>query len=211
MKKITLLNWLEIAILLILPMHPFHINLLYIILVLLIIAVSKILRKENLKEYGFLRMKWSLALLAAVIGIAFGLFDNLVIDPWLAKVTGKPVDLSAFAGVKGNIGNFLVLLAIGWVIGGFFEEFFFRGYLLNRINKSISNQQLAKWTGILLTSVVFAFAHAYQDTTGMIETFYFSILLCLLYYFFKKNVWYLVLIHALYDTAGITLIYLGKF
>jgi hypothetical protein len=35
----------------------------------------------------------------------------------------------------------------------------------------------------------------------MVNTFYFAILLGFLYYFFNRNVWYLILVHGFYDTV----------
>jgi membrane protease YdiL (CAAX protease family) len=125
-------------------------------------------------------------------------------------LTGKETDLSTFENIKGHVLRLLAMLAIGWVIGGFFEEFFFRGYLFNRINLVLNNKPIGKWLGIILTSVAFAVAHSYQDITGVINTFYFALVLGFLYYFFNRNVWYLILVHGFYDTVGILFLYYSK-
>jgi membrane protease YdiL (CAAX protease family) len=210
MRKLTLLNFAEIIVLLGLPMLSSQLNVLYIVFAIIIIIVSRYMRKEKWPDYGFKPAGIKLMLLAATIGIVFALIDNYLLEPLVNKLTGKPTDLSSFENIKGHLSGLLTMLAIGWVIGGFFEEFFFRGYLLNRINLSFNNKAIGKWLGIILTSVAFAVAHSYQDITGMINTFYFAILLGFLYYFFNKNVWYLILVHGFYDTVGILFLYFSK-
>jgi uncharacterized protein len=210
MKNFTLFNFAEILVLLGLPMLSSRLGILYVVLAIIIIVLSRYLRKEKWVEYGFRPVEIKLMVLAAVIGIGFAILDNYFLEPLVNKLTGKETDLSSFENIKGNVPRLLTMLAIGWVIGGFFEEFFFRGYLLNRINMAFKNKSIAKWLGIIFTSVAFAVAHSYQDISGMINTFYFALLLGFLYYFFKKNVWYLVLVHGFYDTVGILFLYYSK-
>jgi membrane protease YdiL (CAAX protease family) len=210
MKKITLINFAEILVLLGLPMLSPQLGILYIVFALIIIILSRYLRKEKWSDYGFRPVEVKLMVLAAVIGIVFALLDNYLLEPLVSRLTGKSTDLSSLEDIKGHVLRLLAMLAIGWVIGGLFEEFFFRGYLLNRINLSFNNKVFAKWLGIILTSVAFAIAHSYQDITGMIDTFYFALLLGFLYYFFNRNVWYLILVHGFYDTVGILFLYYSK-
>jgi membrane protease YdiL (CAAX protease family) len=165
--------------------------------------VSRYLRKEKWSEYGFKSVQLKRVLLAIVIGFGFAAIGNYLLEPLVSKLTGESADLSTFQNVKGNLKGFSELLAVGWIIGGFFEEFFFRGYLLNRINLTA----LSKWIGIALTSV--AFAHGYQGVGGVINTFYFAVVLGWLYYYFDKNVWYVMLVHGCFDTFGIVYLFLG--
>jgi membrane protease YdiL (CAAX protease family) len=207
MKRNWAINLAEILVLLALPMLSAIINILYIILVIIIIVVSRYLRKEKWTDYGFKPVKVKMLMLAAGIGIVFAFTDNYLLEPLVNSLTGTTPDLSTFENIKGNIVQLFVLLAIGWVVGGFFEEFFFRGYLLNRINSWITNPVIGKWAGMLATSIAFAVAHAYQGIGGIITTFYFSVIMVLLYYYFKKNVWYVILVHGFYDTVGILYLY----
>ncbi len=111
-----------------------QLGILYIVFALVIIFLSRYLRKEKWSDYGFRAVEIKLVILAAVIGILFAILDNYILEPLVSKLTGKSTDLSAFEDIKGNISRLLTMLAIGWVIGGLFEEFFFRGYLFHRIN-----------------------------------------------------------------------------
>ena len=209
MKKNTLLLLAEVVALLVIPMFSSSLSFVYILLVLGIIFFSKFQRKARWSDDGFKSVEWSNVLLAAVVGVAFAAFSNYIQEPLVSKLTGEEADLSSFGNVKGNLGAFMVLLAMGWIIGGLFEEFLFRGYLLNRINQLFSNPAWAKWTGIFVTSISFAIAHTYQGMGGMINTFIFSLVLGMLYYFLNRNTWYVILVHGFFDTFGIFYIYMG--
>lgn len=209
MKKTTIVNLLEIAALAVIPMFSSRLSIGYILLVLGIILISKHKRKERWADYGFKSVELAKVLLAAVIGLGYAAFSNYVQEPLVAKLTGESPDLSNFDSVTGNLLAFLSLLSIGWVIGGLFEEFLFRGYLLPRINQLFNHRVIGQWIGIIITSVSFSVAHTYQGIGGIINTFIFSIILSLLFYFFRKNTWYVILVHGFFDTFGILWIYLG--
>lgn len=209
MKRTTVFSLLEITALLVIPMFSSKLSFGYILLVLGIVLISKRERKERWTDYGFKPVEWPKVLLAAAIGLGYASFSNYVQEPLIAKLTGESPDISSFDSVTGNIWAFIGLLAIGWIVGGLFEEFLFRGYLLPRINKLFNNGQMGKWVGIIVTSVSFSIAHTYQGIGGIINTFIFSIILGLLFYYFKRNTWYVILVHGFFDTFGILWIYLG--
>jgi uncharacterized protein len=206
----TVLSILELFLLLILPLPFLHLNIWYVILALLLTFLSKYLRKESWSFYGFNAIKQKEFFLAVIIGIIFGFADNFVTEPLITKMTGAEPDLSSYEGVKGSISGLIGMLAIGWIVGGLFEEYFFRGYLFYRFKTLIYNTHLYKWFTIAVTSIVFGFAHNYQGTGGIIGTLIFAIVMGLLYFYFKRNVWYLILIHGFYDTVGIFRLYLGQ-
>lgn len=209
MKKTTIINLLEVAALIVIPMFSSRLNFIYILLVLGIVLISRRERKERWTDYGFKAVEMPKVLLAAAIGLGYAAFSNYVQEPLVAKLTGESPDISTFDSVTGNLWAFLGLLAIGWIIGGLFEEFLFRGYLLTRVNQVFNSETLGKWAGIMLTSVSFSIAHTYQGIGGIINTFIFSVILGLLFYVFKRNTWYVILVHGFFDTFGILWIYLG--
>ena len=200
----------ELLILFMLPMPFLHLNILYVVSALVITISLKYIRKEKWSQYGFKAIQSKELFIAIGIGILFGLLDNFLIEPTITKLVGVKPDLSSYEGVKGHIMGLIAFLALGWVVGGFFEEFFFRGYIFNRLSSIIKNQLWFKWTAIILTSVVFAFAHYYQGICGILDTGIFAIIIGLLYFYFKRNIWYLIIIHGLFDTVGILLFYFSK-
>ena len=199
---------IETIILLLLPLPFLNLNILYVVFALIIMFLSKYFRNEKWSEYGFKSISVRKLSFAILFGIVFGFADNFLIEPLLTKIVGVEPDLSTYENVKGNVNGLITLLALGWIIGGLFEEFFFRGYLFNRIQSIIHNQLVFKIIAIGVTSIVFAFAHNYQGIAGIIGTFYFSIIMGLLYFYFNRNTWYLIVIHGFYDTVGIFRLYL---
>jgi len=209
-KKINMLVLIELVVLLLLPLPFLKLNLLYVITALIIMLSSRFLRREKWSEYGFKAIKWKMLFLAIAIGLVYGFVDNYFIEQLITKLTGAQPDLSTYANVKGNVGHLIAMLGIGWVIGGFFEEWFFRGYLFNRMQGVIHDPVIFRYTAIIITSIVFAFAHTYQGIGGIVDTGLFAVVMGLLYFALGRNVWYLMIIHGMYDTVGIIRLFLGN-
>ncbi|HEX2395353.1 MAG TPA: hypothetical protein VHI78_08405, partial [Bacteroidales bacterium] len=108
----------ELFVLLILPLPFLHLNLIYVFAVIIIILLSKWVRKETWSLYGFLPVHFRLAMIATVIGIAFGIVDNYGLEPLITKLTGYTPDLSTYENICGNWLEYALLLVIGWVVGG---------------------------------------------------------------------------------------------
>lgn len=206
----NLINFLELAILLVLPLPFLHLNVWYVILGISITLLSKYLRKEPWSDYGFKKTEGSKLLLAIFIGVVFGVLDSYYIEPLISRLTGKSPDLSSLNEIKGSLKYLLVYWVLAWLVGGLFEEYFFRGYLMHRFKSIIKNPVLYRWVAVFVISVVFGFGHDYQDMPGIFGAFYFSLIMCALYFYFKENVWYLVCIHAIYDMIGLYKLYAGQ-
>jgi membrane protease YdiL (CAAX protease family) len=196
--------------LLLLPLPFLDLGIIYVLTALAIMLLSKYLRKKRWSDFGFQSISQKLLGVAITIGIMYGFIDNFLIEPLITRLVGAEPDLSSYEGVKGNVAGLFGMLALGWVVGGLFEEFFFRGYLFTRLNSIITNPALHKFISILVVSLVFAFAHNYQGIGGIVATFFFSIVMGFLYFYFNRNVWYLILIHGFYDTVGIFRLFLSE-
>jgi membrane protease YdiL (CAAX protease family) len=201
----------EVILLLLLPLPFLNLKLLYLVAALAITLSSKYIRKEKWTEIGFKKVNTTRVFAAIAIGIGYGFAGNYLLEPLITKLVGAEPDLSVYKGVQGNLSGLIGMLLLGWVVGGLFEEYFFRGYLYNRIRTLISHPVLYKWVAVLVTSVVFAFAHNYQGIGGIVDTFIFAVVMGLLYFRMGRNVWYLVLIHGFYDMVGIFRLYLGAY
>ncbi len=69
----------------------------------------------------------------AAIGILAGLLlwflSDQLWEPLLKQWVG-PIKLDSLGNVRGNLPNYLVLLAIGFIYGGVIEEILFRGFVI---------------------------------------------------------------------------------
>ena len=175
------------------------------------IVVVLIARKHgSFRDMGFRRPESWPKLLGTTLmyGFVIQLAFTVVIEPGLSRMTGDPVDISVFDGVRGNFVNFMALLALGWVVGGFLEEFTFRGFIVGRVRWLLGSGRAATWVAVLAAAVPFGIAHLYQGVTGMIATGLIGFVLGAAYVYHRFNIWYAIFTHGFVDTVGIAALYL---
>ncbi len=174
------------------------------------IAVSVIARKHgSFRDMGFRSPESWPKLLGTtlVYGLIIQMVFTILIEPGLERLTGDAVDISSFDGVRGNFVNFLLLMALGWVVGGFLEEFTFRGFIVGRVRWLLGSGVAATWVAVLVGAVPFGVAHLYQGVTGMIATGMIGFVLGAVYIRHGFNLWYAVFTHGFINTLGIIAIY----
>ncbi len=181
-----------------------------IILALVIIWMARE-RGESLSAFGLARPRriW----LAAVLGfifVAVGLFALQPLKDLLREaVNAPPADLSTLEHIHGNLAAYLVWLVAAWVAAGFSEEFIFRGYLMNRIAAIGRGSIFAWFFAIIAQATLFGLGHLYAGP-GVALTVGFGALFSGVYFLIAgRNLWALILAHGIWDSLGITLIYLN--
>jgi len=145
-----------------------------------------------------------------LIGIGAGIFIHfafsVLIEPIIQTLLNEEIDLSNFDAVKGNIANYLILLAIGIFFGGFAEELVFRGFVVGW------GERLFGCGGIILvvfSATIFGLAHLYQGPSGVLATGLIGLLLGLLYLSTGRRLVACMLAHATINILGITELYVG--
>ena len=149
--------------------------------------------------------------LALLIGIGYQILDTMAISPLLQSLTGKSVDLSQYSFLKGSLPALLLFLILTWTEAAFIEEMFFRGYFFNRLTDFTGNDRLGVIIALVVGSLIFGAAHAYQGITGVLDTFLAGIMLGLLYLFARRNLWLPILTHGILDTIGFIILFAGWF
>ena len=140
------------------------------------------------------------------VGIALWAFSQFLMDPMLERLFGK-IDLTNFAAVRGNVKNYLILLAAGLIYGGMIEEIISRGFVIGWGTALFGER--AEIPLLLLSTLVFGLAHRYQDTAGMISTGVSGLVFGVVYLVGGRKLMPAMLAHATADAIGITGIYLG--
>jgi len=142
--------------------------------------------------------------------IALGMFAvfTLCIDPLLQLWLGD-YDLSSIDDIRGNFASYLILLFIVWIFAAFGEEFLFRGYYMKGLAELLGNTNKTWLLSAFITSLYFGVSHMYQGLIGVVSVFLWSFILSLIFNKNRNNLLLLVLIHGIYDTVGVTLIYLN--
>ena len=210
--KEILLSLLAIAFVVIIPhtgLVPFPFG--YCIPVLLVAWLVLKLNKENFSNTGFKLKDISIKALLAGIVMAIILFAFLteVFFPFIHKLTDLPaVDLGDIANIKGNTGFYIFLLAMGWLVGGLYEEIIFHGFIFTRLEK-LFPLKYAMPAAFLICNIIFAFYHYQLGAEGVINAFIAGCVYHALMLHYKRNMWYAIFCHAVYDTIALTYIYAG--
>lgn len=143
---------------------------------------------------------------------AYGLVIQLVftvfLEPLLARLTGSAVDISVLDPMRGNFVSSLAMIAVGWAVGGFLEEFTFRGFVVTRVRELLGDGPAAAWLAVLAAAIPFGIAHMYQGPSGMIVTGLAGFLLGAIFVYHRFNLWYPVFAHGFINTIAMTMIYL---
>lgn len=176
----------------------------------LLLALLLCIRQRSFAEIGFSRPEsWPRTLASGLgLGVLLQTAFVVVIDPLAEHLAGSAVDISMLDPMRGNLVNFIIMLVVGWVIGGFLEEMLFRGYLLKRLKIVFGDGPVSVATAVLLPAVAFGLAHSYQGPAGMLSTGLMGLMLGVIFVLNDYNIWLPILVHGFVDMVGLTLIYL---
>src|SRR5690606_7459531 len=173
------------------------------IIALIIIGIT-FYKSKSIHELGF-SSKVSIlkiALWAVIIFIVGGIIMGKLIVPLLEQVFGA-IDYSAYGALKGNKEAVVQLWIYAMISAAFAEEVLFRGYFCSFFERYIGISNLAKIAMIVLGALLFTFAHFSQGITGLVSIFIVSLLFYAVFIVSKKNIYALILGHALIDTFGL--------
>ncbi|HKL62954.1 MAG TPA: type II CAAX endopeptidase family protein [Woeseiaceae bacterium] len=145
----------------------------------------------------------------AAYGTGLQLLFAAVIEPLLTRWTGTPIDMSAFEAIRGNPGVYLLVLALGWAVGGFLEELTLRGFVVGRLRWLLGSGPAATGFAVLLSATAFGIAHTYQGVTGVLSTGLAGLAFGAVFVRHGFNLWYPVFTHGFMNTLGITAVYLN--
>jgi CAAX protease family protein len=152
---------------------------------------------------------WRPLLVGGGMGLAFALFNYLVIGPAVARVLGTMPDVSQFTFVRGPWAGYLLMLALSWLVGGLYEEIVFRGVVFSTLHDCLSYSRFRFALAALFTSVVFAAYHVQLGTFGVVNAFVTALALSALQARHRQNLWYVICFHAASDMFALTLIRYG--
>ena len=171
---------------------------------LLVLAWVK-LSRTPWREIGYVRpQSWIGSL---VIGIAVGVVLKFLLKLIVMPLLGADPINQAYHYLAGNPTASAPLVLQMIITAGFGEETFFRGYMFERLGKLIGQSLSAKVVTVLVTSVIFASLHyfdqglagAQQATiTGLVFGTIFAV---------TGRIWMLMCAHAAFDLNALAIIY----
>ncbi len=184
---------------------------LYVLPVLLVVWWFLKRSGENFTDIGFdfKRFEIKSIFIGAASAIALFVFLQYVFFPLLSTVIDlHPANLEDFKNIKHHPFNFIFILIAGFIVGGFYEELVFHGFVFTRIEMIVKGKFVVP-IAFILTNVIFALYHFQLGTAGMLNAFLAGCAYQYLMIKFHRNLWYSIFFHAFFDAIGLTYIYLG--
>lgn len=207
----TLLSLLGIALIFIVP----HLEILplfsYSIPLLLICILILRYSKESFADLGFSRQnfKWK----AIPIGLLLGLLTFVILQygilplaEWIHPL--KIEDIGLYDTVRQGPFEFALMLLFAWLIGGFYEELVFHGFIFSRLEKMLPAKG-ATIISFILANVIFGFYHFQMGSLGIVNATFGGAIYLAVFFIFKRNLWYSICCHGFYNSLVISLIYFG--
>jgi uncharacterized protein len=162
-----------------------------------------LLRGERLADIGLKSPEsWTRTL---IIGV--GLAAIVFVAMYFSEKAGFRRDLSKFKPVEGNLE--LVVLSVFYALigAGFYEEFTFRGFLMQGLALLFGGGRSAWIAACLVQGALFGLAHTYQNPLGIAITGMLGILMGVIVLASGRNLWPVIIGHGLFDASRFVLFY----
>lgn len=184
----------------------------YILVGFVAILVFQRSNGETLADLGL--KKHGLTSHALIIGggtaVIWTAFNQFVYIPLIFKLFTVP-EYAEYDFIRNNPINLIITLVAAWVVGGFYEELVFRGFILSSLQRAFRSINTSFILAAILSSILFGLYHLQQGIFGVIPSFAGGLFWSYLLYRYDRNLWYPILSHALYDTIALILIYFKLF
>ncbi len=162
------------------------------------------LSRTPLRDMGMARPKsWAITIAGGLLlGIALKFLMKAVVLPLFGA---DPVN-HTFHYLAHNQAAALDFAAYAIYGAGFAEEFFFRGYLFERLGKLFGHSTLAIVTIVILTTGLFGLAHFAQGPWGVVNALITGGTVAIIFAL-TRNLWFVMFVHAAFDLAALAMIY----
>jgi membrane protease YdiL (CAAX protease family) len=126
---------------------------------------------------------------------------------YISEKAGFRRDLSRFKDARGNLELTVYGVFYALIGAGFYEEFMFRGFLMQGLAMFFGGSRGAWIVACLLQGMLFGLAHAYQNALGIAITGTLGILMGLLVLASGRNLWPVIIGHGVFDASRFILFY----
>lgn len=181
--------------------------------VICFLAIFLVLRRKGrtLRDLGLDKKNLSsrAILLGILSALAWVIFMQIIYIPVIKHLFNVP-DYTEYNFIRSSIARLIMTIVAAWIIGGFYEEVVFRGYIQNILEKRLF-KGIGRWLPIVITSILFGLYHLQQDIFAVIAACLGGLYWGILYKKWNNNLWVSIISHALFDMITLILIYTGKF
>lgn len=134
-----------------------------------------------------------------------------VMQPAIEWLLGIQTDYSGYGALAGNADAAMRLLGYALISAAIGEELLFRGFLLHQLTAVLGSGTRARWTSLAIGALIFGLAHYVQGPSGMLSTGVIGFIFGWAWFRSDRNLWAVMLAHALVDTCGIAMLYFGRY
>lgn len=166
-------------------------------------------------NWAHLGLKWpdswwrtlGLTLFVFLAFVAAALGFSAIADLFYADIGAS----GRFDFVEGNLPGYLMIMALVWTHGSFFEELLFRAFIITKGSAALGDGKAASLTAVVLAAIFFGYRHYYyQGMNGALVTGGIGLVFGLIYIWFgKRNILPLALAHGLANSISQTQRFLG--
>ena len=209
--KEAIISFIGICVIIILPHTELILNFGYSIPILIFVWLILKRTNETFADIGFSirRFRLKSILIGSLVAVFTLAFMQLIFFPVLESiVTLEEQDVGLYDFLKENLWQFYFLIIMGWLIGGFYEEIVFHGFIFTRLERMISGKH-STYISFTLTALFFGAYHIQLGVSGLINALLVGAVYLVLFLSFKRNLWYSIVCHGVYNTIVMTLIYHG--
>jgi membrane protease YdiL (CAAX protease family) len=145
--------------------------------------------------------------LSLVIAIGIQFISKLVVNPLLVLILG-PSTNTFYEAAGESLWGYLSWIGIGVLFSGFFEEFAYRGIVLNYLIRVLGTFRYGAATSLLVTSIAFGLGHYFsQGARGILPATILGLLFGATYLLFNRNLWIAIFTHGWFNFISFTLDY----
>lgn len=184
----------------------------YPLIVLLVVWLFlKFISRENFKDllFSFKRFNPISILIGIFVAVLLTCFFKFIWNPAINYfIPAGEINLTDFSNVRHNTANYVFIMFMALLVGGFYEEIIFHGFIFTRIEKFLNNRHAIP-VAVVVTNVIFGAYHFQQGIKGVLLTTIAGLAYHLVILKFKRNLWYGLFAHAFFDFIGLTFIYIG--
>lgn len=165
--------------------------------------------KETFSDIGFSlkEFKPKSIIIGGLVALLTLVFMQLIFHPVLDFfVSLEYTDAGLNDTIQGGKLQFFIMVIMGWLIGGFYEEIVFHGFIFTRLEKMFKGKYSTNLS-FVITSVIFGVYHIQLGALGLINALVVGAIYLALFLYFKRNLWYSIICHGFYNSMVMTLIY----
>lgn len=152
-----------------------------------------------------LSISWLGTVGSAVAWLVWMLAYSPIADRLATRLIAKPPTLGAFRALQESTLKLVIGIIVAWILGGFLEEVFLRGVVLQAVERAASTvvpASVAAGLGVVTAAGIAGLLHLYQGRRAAIVITQLSVLFGILFVVSGHNLWSVILCHGLYDTVA---------